>query len=202
MANLVPKIPAKAWLEVAKQTLVEEGVDAVKVDRLAQKLGVTRGGFYHHFADRSALLSHLLELWRTTVIFIPHRSPPNDPGEALTAIEDMVDRLIAEDSYDPDFDMAVRAWARADETAADAISRADDVRLAALETIFLALGCDAEEASVRAQVFYFHQIGYYAIGVIQSSEIRRQNVAEFVRILCGEGNLEAARSWKAQRTAA
>jgi AcrR family transcriptional regulator len=199
MANLIPKVPAEAWLEMAKRTLIDEGFDAIKVDRLAQKLGVTRGGFYHHFIDRSSLLDRLLKLWQMTVVFIPPGPAPTDPGEAVTMIEDMVDRLINEDAYDPNFDMAVRAWAHGDEVAARAIAAADASRIDGLQTIFLALGCEPEEASVRAQVFYFHQIGYYAIGVSQTSEVRRQHIDAYLRILCGEDNLTAARHWRAVR---
>ena len=43
--------------------LADGGPDAVRVDVLAQTLGVTRGGFYHQFDDRQALLDELLDAW-------------------------------------------------------------------------------------------------------------------------------------------
>lgn len=42
VAKLVAKVPAHLRLATARDALVAEGVDAVKVDRLAQRLGVTR----------------------------------------------------------------------------------------------------------------------------------------------------------------
>ena len=192
MPNLTPKIPASTWVEAAREALIEEGIDAVKVDRLAQRLGVTRGGFYHHFADHADLLARLLRLWQDTVVFVPPGPAPADPQAALAAIDALVERLITEDGYAPRFDMAVRAWAHADAAAARAVEEADTARLASLERIFAALGCQGQEARIRARVFYFHQIGYYAIGVKETAQQRRRLLGNYLQILCGEENLRAA----------
>jgi AcrR family transcriptional regulator len=194
MANLVPKVPAEKWLSVARQALIDEGIDAVKVDRLAQTLGVTRGGFYHHFADRDDLLSRLLTLWHDTVLFVPRGVAPRSPAEALQAIEELVDHLIGEEQYDPDFDLAVREWGRSDSTVAAAVAGVDAERIAALYKVFLALGCDKQESDIRARVFYFHQIGYYAIGLSEAASGRRERARIYVQILCGEANIERARA--------
>ena len=194
MANLVPKVPADVWVATAQEVLVKEGIGAVKVDRLARTLGVSRGGFYHHFADRADLLERLLITWRKRALFVPHGLTPVNPGEALAAIDALVKNLIDEVDYDPLFDLAVRAWARADEKVGIAVKRADRERVQALEQIFDALGCSREEAGIRARVFYFHQIGYYAIGVRESRAIRIGRVHSYINILCGKQYLEAARN--------
>ena len=198
MANLVPKVPADTWLATARQVLVEEGIDAVKVDGLAQRLGVTRGGFYHHFADRADLLSRLLALWQGTVLFVPPGLSLRSPAEAVAAIDEIVDHLIREDLYDPHFDLAVREWARSDTSVAAAIAGVDAERVAALYKVFLALGCDKQEADVRARVFYFHQVGYYAIGLTEPASGRPERARIYLKILCGEENLARARQQKAQ----
>ncbi|WP_077034863.1 TetR/AcrR family transcriptional regulator [Pelomonas sp. KK5] len=197
MANLVPKVPAEAWLQAARQTLIDEGIDAVKVDRLAKQLGVTRGGFYHHFVDRDELLQRLLRHWQDEVVFVDSGALPGNPAEALEAIDALVEHLMREDGYDPKFDMAVRAWAHASEATAAAVASSDEQRIEALTKIFSALGCRKDEAQVRARVFYFHQIGYYAIGVHESRGLRRQRVPIYIEILCGEQHLAAARAWAA-----
>lgn len=160
MANLIPKVSAQKWLETARQTLILEGIEAVKIDRLARELRVSRGGFYHHFTDRDDLLERLLHEWRQTVIFVPYQSSmPSNPAEALWAIDSLVTRLIREDGYDPAFDMAVRAWSHSDSRVAKAVERSDEERISTMTDYFAALGCNATEAAVRARVFYFHQIG-------------------------------------------
>ncbi len=192
MPNLVPKVPASTWVETARDVLVEEGIDAVKVDRLASRLGVSRGGFYHHFTDRADLLARLLRLWQDTVAFVPDGLAPATPRAAVDAIDALVEHLITEDGYDPRFDMAVRAWSHADAQVAQAVEAVDTARLERLERLFKALGCKPQEARIRARVFYFHQIGYYAIGLQETVQVRRRQLDNYVQILCGEENLRAA----------
>jgi AcrR family transcriptional regulator len=194
MANLVPKVPTDQWVAIARDALIEQGIEAVKIDRLAQRIGVSRGGFYHHFRDRADLLSRLLTLWHDTVLFVPQGLSLRSPTEALQAISEIVDHLIREDIYDSHFDLAVREWARSDPSVAAAVAGRDAERIASLYKVFLALGCDKQEADVRARVFYFHQIGYYAIGIAEPKSGRLERARIYVDILCGENNLAFARA--------
>jgi AcrR family transcriptional regulator len=190
MANLIPKTPPSAWIAVARRTLVEEGIQGVKVDRLAQRLGVTRGGFYKHFADRGALLDCLLQDWEANNIFALELPPLKTHADALRVLERLADRLIEEDGFDPRFDLAVRDWARNDKRAAWAVERVDERRLDLLRRLFHGSGCDAEEAAVRARVFYYHQIGYYAMGVKESAAERKRMRPMYMRILVGAEHLD------------
>ncbi|WP_254609962.1 hypothetical protein [Burkholderia lata] len=106
----------------------------------------------------------------------------------------MVDRLIEEDGYDHHFDMAVREWARSDRRASWAVERADRQRISTLEAAFKLLGYSNEEAPIRAQVFYFHQIGYYAIGVRQTIAERRRNAPLYADIISGAEVMKRVRA--------
>src|ERR1700712_2597232 len=55
----------ETWIDAGLSALAEGGPDAVRVDAVAQALGVTRGGFYHQFEDRQALLDALLDTWES-----------------------------------------------------------------------------------------------------------------------------------------
>jgi AcrR family transcriptional regulator len=189
MANLIPKTPPETWVATARKALIEEGVQGVKVDRLAQRLGVTRGGFYKHFADRDDLLDRLLQLWESENVFAVDLPPLRSPQQARNALADLTDRLIEEDGFDPRFDMAVRDWARHDKRAAWAIERVDASRMDLLRRLFAAIGCSAEEAIVRARVFYYHQIGYYALGVKQTLAERKRMLPLYLHILVGGEHL-------------
>jgi AcrR family transcriptional regulator len=202
MAGRSPVVTAQTWIETARRSLIDEGIGGVKVDRLARKLGVTRGGFYHNFHDREDMLARLLDLWDTSCQFLPADPPGSTLAEAAAWLERAIERLINEDGYDYRFDLAVREWARSDQRAAWAVSRADRQRLTKLEAFFKTLGYDKEEAPIRARVFYFHQIGYYAIGVKQSVAERRKNAEIYIDILCGHDVMERARAAKEEEEAA
>lgn len=192
------KITAEEWLDTARQSLVEEGLGGVKVDRLANRLGVTRGGFYHNFRDRDDLLERLIALWESECLFLPEGKPGTSPAEAASWFESLFDKLIESDGYDDRFDLAVRDWARSDQRAAWAMERADRQRLQTLAKAFEALGYSATEAPIRARVLYYHQIGYYAIGVKQSMAERRRALGTYLDILCGPGVLERAHGEQAK----
>ncbi len=192
MANLIPKTPPETWLATARKALLEEGIQGVKVHRLAQRLGVTRGGFYKHFADRDDLLNRLLGMWEATNVFALDLPPLKTPRDAREALRNLTGRLIEEDGFDPRFDLAVRDWARHDKRAAWAVERVDARRMDLLRRLFLAFGCAPDEAAVRGRVFYYHQIGYYALGVRQTIAERKRMLPLYLRILVGSEHLEDA----------
>ena len=193
MVGRTPKNTVQDWIDTAQRTLVDEGISGLKIDRLANRLGVTRGGFYHHFRDRDDFFDQLIRHWEDTCRFLPQDAPPAKPAEAMHWLDRLIDRLIESDGYDHRFDLAVREWARADKRAGWAVERADRERLETLQKFFEAIGYDSAHAAIRARVFYYHQIGYYAIGVQQSVSERRKNAQLYIDILCGADAIVAAR---------
>jgi AcrR family transcriptional regulator len=39
------------WIQAGYANLAEQDIDALKIDRLCSRLGVTKGGYYWHFTD-------------------------------------------------------------------------------------------------------------------------------------------------------
>nr|WP_070959347.1 TetR/AcrR family transcriptional regulator [Hyphomonas sp. Mor2] len=195
MPNTV-KVSAEQWIEVAKAALVEEGLPGVKVDRLAKKLGVTRGGFYHNFSGQRDLLDKLIDHWGVNNEFVPSSVQAKTPGEALKALEELTAYLIQETTFSPAFELAVREWARVDKSVRKTVDKVDKVRLRRLTKLFSALGCDKAEAPIRARVFYFHQLGFYSLGYHERMSMRERakDASTYLKILCGKRFLEAAES--------
>ena len=80
------RTPRGAWVHAALQALAAGGPDAVRVEALAVSLGVSKGGFYWHFADRQALLEEMLDTWEkagTGDIIARAGSQPGDPRAKL-----------------------------------------------------------------------------------------------------------------------
>jgi len=150
------------WLSAGLDALRTGGVGAVRVERLAAGLALTKGSFYHHFRDRGALLDALLEFWSremTDAEFERIRSvrgglPKDALRLRLTALaEDVLEKGVGR--YDP----AIRAWARHDRKVAAAVAQVDRRRLKALAVFFEEGGVGAAEARVRARLFYTFLLG-------------------------------------------
>src|SRR2546430_17587307 len=62
------RTPRSRWIAEGLRALAAGGPDAVRIEPLAEALGVTKGGFYWHFADRRALLDEMLDTWERTSI--------------------------------------------------------------------------------------------------------------------------------------
>jgi AcrR family transcriptional regulator len=57
------RLSREAWITGALDALAEDGLDALAVEPLARRLGVTKGSFYWHFASRDDLLRAVLDQW-------------------------------------------------------------------------------------------------------------------------------------------
>lgn len=169
---------------MARETLIREGIDAVKVDRLAKAKNVTRGGFYWRFKSRQDLLDHLLDDWRerNTASFLAAIA---GPGSAEERYQALIQLWIEEKDFSPDYDMAVRNWASSSPAVEEAVRVVDGLRVDALRRLFVDAGYEGDEALVRARITYYHQIGYYTLGVRQTVERRRQLSPLYYRILTG-----------------
>jgi AcrR family transcriptional regulator len=145
------------WLRAGLDALRNGGVAAVRVERLAQSLGVTKGSFYHHFRDRGALLEALLEFWSremTDAEFERVRALPGGLATRLLALaKDVLEHGMGR--YDP----AIRAWARSDRRVGAAVAQVDRRRVRALAQFFEEGGFGAGESQVRARLFYTFLLG-------------------------------------------
>jgi AcrR family transcriptional regulator len=173
-----------AWIGAARGELLRGGIAAVKIGRLARRLGATRGSFYWHFADRDDLLRELLVDWEASNT-APFERILAEGSNGIAEFEAVVELWLAETEYSPAFDTAVRDWARIDPTVAAAVRRADERRIDVLRRIFLDLGFRDPEALVRARITYFHQVGYYTLGLAEEPARRRELTPLYVRALLG-----------------
>ncbi len=81
------KKSAADWEQQALEMIAEEGVRAFAVEPLARRMGITKGSFYWHFANREALLEQALARWE--------EHDARNLNAALGAIESPRDRLIS-----------------------------------------------------------------------------------------------------------
>jgi AcrR family transcriptional regulator len=147
------------WTGAALDALAEGGVAAVAVDRLAKRLGASRGSFYWHFADRRALIDAALARWE--------RENTLELGPPLEAIADPVERLrtLFRQVYEQPVDAIELALAAVadDPLVAHAVARVTRTRVEFLRRIFLDLGLAEDTAADRAWLAYGFYIGHHQL---------------------------------------
>ncbi len=57
------RLSREDWAQSALEAIAEGGVSAVSVERLATRLGATKGSFYWHFSAREQLIEAALDRW-------------------------------------------------------------------------------------------------------------------------------------------
>jgi AcrR family transcriptional regulator len=173
------------WLKAARLAMVSSGIGDVKVDRLAKKLGVTRGSFYWHFKDHKDLLDALLQDWEVRnqyeIAQVRTRWARSDPD-----LSEIVAIWLGADPTFPAYDMAIRIWARKSPEVAAAVNRVDDAWVGLIEELFRREHFDEDEVFVRARVVYFHQIGYHALAIREDLDERLRLAPFYYKALTGK----------------
>ena len=179
------RLSARHWIAAARGVLIEAGVEAVKVEPLAAGLGVTRGSFYWHFANRDALLAALLHDWAETNTAPILRAVEAAGEDGHARMMALVRVWIDETDFSPDYDAAVRDWARRSPRVAATVRRIDARRIAVLQGIFDRFGYAPDAALIRARVAYFHQVGYYALAIRETKARRLSLLPLYYEALTG-----------------
>lgn len=138
------------WVDAAWKLLGEAGVDGVRVEALARKLGVTKGSFYWHFKNRQALIDALFDRW-----FGLREENREDFLREVTAPQDrlwkVIERSITRGTRGQA--AALRLWAQHHPEDGSRITEADYLRRRFFAKQFQALGHDDRAAEVRAEVY-------------------------------------------------
>jgi AcrR family transcriptional regulator len=179
------KVTREDWLAQARTTLVQDGVEQVKILVLAERMQVSRSSFYWYFRNRDALLQALLEEWeaRNTILIAEHCARPASTitEAALNFFRCFVDPAC----FDHGLDFAVREWARRDERLRARIDAADAARIGAVTEMFARHGYAPADADARARILYFMQLGYHALDVREPIGTRLSRVAPYLRGFTG-----------------
>ncbi|POF29145.1 AcrR family transcriptional regulator [Roseibium marinum] len=182
------------WIRAAYEALLENGIDAVKVMPLAERLGLSRTSFYGHFSDRNDLLNALITYWqaRNTGNLVRRTE---DYAETITeAVLNVFDLWLLPDMFDSRLEFAVRNWAHTDGNLAGMLEEADRVRLEALQAMFERFGYEPGYANIRANTVYQTQIGYISMkkdGPDEPLEPRLKRMPYYAEIFTGRQATEA-----------
>jgi AcrR family transcriptional regulator len=161
------RLSREAWLDEGLKQLREHGAEALTIDQLTRRLGVTKGSFYHHFRNREEYSQALLALWeeKLTRQLIEASSRGRDFSEKNLKLIQMTEQLT-----DSQLEVAIRAWAQQDPLAMSYQERVDRQRVEYLCELFRLVIDDEELVEAMALIRYSFYIGAQQIRPALSRE--------------------------------
>lgn len=173
------------WLQQALDVFVSAGIDAVRITRLADDLGVTRGSFYWHFENREDLIDALVGYWKdkNTAAIIRSVEQAADLEDGIFGyFETCVDAA----HFDPRLDLAIREWSRRSRPIRELVDREDAARIGALQDFFTRFDYPLPDALIRARVLYYSQIGFYALEIEETLTTRLNYTESYFECFTGK----------------
>lgn len=180
-----PNLTREDWINEAQRALVKGGIDAVRIDTLAKDLGITRGSFYYHFKSRGELLEGILSTWRArateAVIAQLRMAKPSPEQQLLHLLELPQHGKTAKEAQA--IELSIRAWARREIRAREAIDEVDNHRLSYIVGLLVQMGIDEVEADDRAYLLYAYQVSLSLIGTEMTADERESKNKRAMQLL-------------------
>ena len=161
------------WVNAGLKALAKSGFSALKADTLANRLGISRGSFYWHFADVSAFHAAILRRWREIAL---ENIIDEIEGAADDRLEALLDRAFAGDTG---VERAVRAWATADTRARAAVEAVDVERIGYLRKLLIEAGVHPSAAGTRARIMNWCYLGF----ALSSNKLNHDSLKQVIREL-------------------
>jgi len=143
---------AMTWIKGALDVIAHNGIDELKISRLAKEVGVSKGSFYWFFEDLPDLLQCCLQHWKedlNEIVFDSVSELDASPRERLFfLVEAVFDSKLGR------YDAAIRAWGLKDDNAKSVILEVDARRLNFLIALFLQTGMQEALAKRQAHLLY------------------------------------------------
>lgn len=147
------------WIQAGIEALAENGVESVRVETLAKRLGVSKGSFYWHFRDRAALLEAIVDDWeRRTIRIIEHVETTVASGPQL--LRQLFDTVTEVTIPAHRAIHALHAWAAKDQAVAARVQRVEQLRIDYMTRVFELCGLTRGEAAWRAELANLLYIGW------------------------------------------
>ena len=145
------RISKSDWLERALEVLSAEGVQGIRVERLARDLKISKSGFYWHFADRVDLLRQLLDYWAyefTKVVTQNQELLKVSPKVRLNQIASLLRNHNL-----TKYELSIRAWAAHDPKVAEVVAQVYRQRMDYIREVFEQLGFSGDELEMRTALY-------------------------------------------------
>jgi AcrR family transcriptional regulator len=172
------RTPRNSWIEEGLSALAAGGPDAVRIEPLAQALGVSKGGFYWHFKDRQTLLEEMLDAWERTWVdeVIEAVEVEAEDEDARSRLRRLFALATASGGELLRIELAIRNWGRREESVAKRLRQVDNRRMDYMRSLFAAICEDDDDVEVRCLLAFSLFIGGHFVSVDHGGRSRAEVV--------------------------
>ena len=151
------RLSREDWLDAAYARFRDGGISAVSVEAVARDLEATKGSFYWHFADRSALVDAVLTRWEDleTEKLIDLVEQVDDPTQRLAKLLEVIAHRTTERSGERTLFAEAAAL-----NITDVVARATERRVSYTARLLEAAGLARADARRRAVIVVSAVVGY------------------------------------------
>jgi AcrR family transcriptional regulator len=168
------RTPRNRWIEEGLSALAAGGPDAVRIESLAQALGVSKGGFYWHFKDRQALLEEMLDAWERTWVDEVIQAVETEGGDARARLRRLFALAAAAGGELLKIELAIRNWARREEAVAERLRHVDNRRMDYMRSLFGAICEDDDDVEACCLLAFSLFIGGHFVSVDHGGRSRAE----------------------------
>ena len=176
------------WFEAALRVLGDEGIQGVRVERLARDLGTSKSGFYWHFRDRRDLELQLLEYWAHEYTEVLSQNVELGMLEPATRLS-RVAHLVSEHDLSG-YDLAFFSWGEHDEEVAERVKNVMRMRLDYIGRALKELGLTGAQLDLYTRLFVGYML-WEARMLPVSSKARRNELKRLLLSLVTEGQSDS-----------
>jgi AcrR family transcriptional regulator len=169
------------YFEAALDVIARDGVGALTIAKLCQRLDVTIGSFYHHFKSGKTFLGAFYAWWEAEHAFhlVDEARLEPDPLARLARLK----KLSA--GLPHGAEAAIRTWSRSHPDAAAAQSRVDEARIQVVADTMRQLGLPPGRARTLAVMAVGVLVGAQQLGQAEDPALMRKVFDELELWLTG-----------------
>ena len=178
------RLSADDYFTHALVVLGQHGPEGLTIAALCERLQVTKGSFYHHFGALPGFVDALLLFWESehSARLIETSTAQPDPALRILTLTDMAIGL----PHAPE--AAIRAWARSNDLAAQAVGRVDRRRDRAVMDALVVIGIDRVRARMWSRLALSLLIGVQSRERIVDLRRLRQMFEEVLQVVFTEAD--------------
>jgi len=147
-------VSKQEWIQAGLNQLREFGCQAISGEKLARRLDVTRGSFYHHFKNMDDYVEQLMDEWEKSYTLEQlEKAHSVDPHQEMTRLLEMAWNT------DVNLEVAVRQWGFSHPIVQTRIEKIDRLRLDHLSNLYGVLVNNPAKGRQLGTIAYYGLLG-------------------------------------------